>query len=90
MKKLKNNGLVTPCSLRIFKTAFVPAKKDFSNEENEAPGFHDGSKIILRKYSYFDVPVLYHLQIAKEISHKNLLEHKNWNAPSKRTGYHCK
>ena len=29
VKKLKNNGLVTPCSIRVFKTAFVPAKKDF-------------------------------------------------------------
>ena len=90
VKKLKNNGLVTPCSLRFFKTAFVPAKKDFSKEENEAPGFYDGSKLILKTHSYFHAPVLYYLQIAIEISHKNVLVHKNWNAPSKRTGYHCK
>ena len=90
MKKLKTDVLVTPCSLRVFKTAFVPAKKDFSKEENEAPGFYDGSKLILKTHSYFHAPVLYYLQIAIEISHKNVLVHKNWNAPSKRTGYHCK
>ena len=50
VKKLKNDGLVTPCSLRVFKTAFVPARKDFWNEENEAPGIHNGSKLILKKY----------------------------------------
>ena len=26
VKKLKTDGLVTPCSLRVFKTAFVPKR----------------------------------------------------------------
>ena len=50
--------------------------------------------MILKNYSYSYVPVLYiiiklssniAIKMATEISHKNVLVHRNWNAPSKRT-----